>query len=184
MDKLIEIYNRNKEKVVDSGGGDKNTVHSYISHYDELLTPYRKNSTFLEIGIWRGQSIKMWDEYFIDSTVVGVEIFEDRTGGLHNDPNYNVLVADATKLDFLDKIKDYSFDVIIDDGSHYLHEQIISFNLLKHKMNKGGIYIIEDIKDIDYAKHYFEGSLHDNCEIRDLRKEKNRKDDVLVIYRF
>jgi len=184
MKSLIEIYDSNKELTNNTGGGDKGTIHSYLSHYDELLTPYRNNSTFLEIGIWNGQSIRMWDEYFINSIVVGVEILENRTGGLHTNPNFNVMVADATKLEFLDRIKDLSFDVIIDDGSHYLHEQILSFNLLKDKMNKGGIYIIEDIKNIDYSRHYFEGSLHHNCEIRDLRAEKNRKDDVLVIYRF
>jgi hypothetical protein len=188
METLNEIYDKYREDrfsfQTDTGGGDKDTVHSYIPHYERLLEPYRKNSTFLEIGIWKGQSIKMWDEYFVDSKVVGVEVFEERTGGLHEDPNYNVIVADATKLDFLNQIEDLSFDVIIDDGSHYLQEQIISFNLLKGKMNKGGIYIIEDIKNIDRNRRYFEDSLHYNCEIIDLREERNRQDNVLVVYRF
>ena len=138
------------------GGGDKGTIHSYIEHYDTLLTPYRNGSTVLEIGMWKGDSLRMWDEYFNNSVVIGAEIYEERTGGLYLDPNYNVIVHDVTKLSFLEIIKDISLDVVIDDGSHYLHEQIQTFHLLKNKMNEGGIYIIEDIKDIDYSRRYFE----------------------------
>jgi spermidine synthase len=180
----LDKKNKKYSKQGDTGGGDKGTIHSYIEHYEKLLEPYRKSINFLEIGMWEGSSLKMWDEYFIDSNVVGVEILESRTGGLHLDPNYNVIIHDATKLSFLDIIKNETFDVIIDDGSHYLHEQIQTFHLLKNKVNKNGIYIIEDIKDIDYSRRYFEDSLHHNCEILDLRHVKKRKDDVLVIYKF
>lgn len=183
MKTLQEIYDKFKTHG-DKGYGDKGSVHSYIPYYEELLTPYRKNSCFLEIGLQGGNSLRMWNEYFIDSHVVGVEIFEHRTGGLHLDPNYNVIVYDATKLSFLEKIQNLTFDVIIDDGSHYLHEQIQTFHLLKNKMNAGGIYIIEDIKDIDSSRRYFQDGLHTNHEILDLRSVKNRRDDVLVIYRF
>jgi hypothetical protein len=185
MDDLNKIYEK-YAKHGDHGGGDKGTTHSYIPHYQTLLTPYRDRSTVLEIGMWEGDSLRMWNEFFSNSTVIGTEIFESRTGGLHNDPEYNVIIHDATKLSFLEILKEdnLSFDVIIDDGSHYLHEQIQTFHMLKNYMNKGGIYIIEDIKDIDYSRRYFEDSLHNNCEILDLRKEKNRKDDVLVVYKF
>ena len=183
MKKLSEIYQK-YSKAGDTGGGDKGTTHSYIPHYESLLSPYRDNSSVLEIGLWEGDSIRMWSEYFTNSSIMGVDIYESRTGGLHLDPNYNVVIHDATKLSFLDIIKDSKFDVIIDDGSHYLHEQIQTFHLLKNSINKGGLYIIEDIKDIDYSRRYFEDSLHHNCEIIDLREEKNRKDDVLVVYRF
>ena len=50
-------------------------------------------------------------------------------------------------------------------------------------MNPGGIYIIEDVRAIDDDKEHFE-SLHDNCEVIDLRSVKDRSDDVLIVYRF
>ena len=50
-------------------------------------------------------------------------------------------------------------------------------------MNPGGIYIIEDIQCLDLEEIELE-ELHDNVEIIDLRKVKNRYDDVLVVYRF
>jgi hypothetical protein len=52
-----------------------------------------------------------------------------------------------------------------------------------NKINKGGIYIIEDVANLDKVKHLFE-ELHENCEVIDLRKVKGRFDDVLIVYKF
>ena len=41
---------------------------------------------------------------------------------------------------------------------------------------------MENLKTI-YTR-YFQDNLHNNCEIIDLRYIKNKKDDVLVIYKF
>jgi len=50
-------------------------------------------------------------------------------------------------------------------------------------MNPGGIFIIEDVVNIDYTRDMF-SSLHDNIEIIDNRHIKRRSDDVLVVYKF
>ena len=72
-----------------------------------------------------------------------------------------------------------SFDVVIDDGSHNIEDQVKTHYILKDYMAEGSIYIIEDIQDIDAKKHLFwEG------EIIDRRHIKNRYDDILVIYRY
>ena len=42
--------------------------------------------------------------------------------------------------------KEYGpFDIIIDDGSHYVEHQLFSFKLLFKHLNNNGIYIIEDV---------------------------------------
>ena len=180
---LAEIYESYKTSG-DCGHGDKGTVHSYIEHYSKLLEPYRENSTMLEIGLLGGESLEMWNEYFIKSTIVGIEIFEDRIQRLLGDDRYNIIIGDSTKPDITEKLKDWDgFDVIVDDGSHYVGCQTNTFNNLKEKMNPGGIYIIEDVRAIDDDKEHFE-SLHDNCEVIDLRSVKDRSDDVLIVYRF
>jgi 23S rRNA U2552 (ribose-2'-O)-methylase RlmE/FtsJ len=182
MKKLFEIYQKYQTP---DGQGDKGTAHSYIEKYEELLSPYRNNSTVLEIGIAGGYSMNMWGEYFTNSKIYGMDISPEI---LFNDflknTKFTVLLADATSPDCLDTIKDLTFDVVIDDGSHVFEDQIKSFKLLKHKINKNGLYIIEDISNLDKkTKQIFE-SLHDVCEIIDLRHIKNRYDDVLVVYRF
>jgi hypothetical protein len=182
MENLKTIYTR---YMALDGDGDKGTAHSYIDVYDEVLTPYRISGNVLEIGISLGYSIKMWREYFINGMVAGVDVtIRPEANDLLNNDKYKIFHCDATKREFITQLNGLTFDVIIDDGSHYLHEQMQTFNLLKNSVNVGGIYIIEDIKDIDYSRRYFQDSLHDNCEIIDLRYIKNRKDDVLAIYKF
>ena len=46
-------------------------------------------------------------------------------------------------------------DVIIDDASHISYNSIKTFNILKDKLNIGGIYIIEDVWE-EQLKEYSE----------------------------
>jgi hypothetical protein len=100
-----------------------------------------------------------------------------------NDEKFNIFIADATQKQFLNLIEDLTFDIIIDDGSHLIRDQISSFLLLRNKIKSGGLYIIEDVDNIDSNRNIFE-NLHDNVEIIDNRHIKNRFDDVLIIYKF
>jgi len=180
METLKEIYNR-YSVTGDNGIGDKGEIHSYIDEYERLLVPYRHNSNFLEIGINRGHSLKMFAEYFINSNVIGIEIWEGCKAFFEE---YQVpcklIIADGTKAVY--ELNDMMFDVVIDDGSHMLNDQIASFNIYSKKMNKGGIYIIEDIINLDMQLPEFK-KLGD-CEVIDNRKLKNRFDDILIVFRF
>lgn len=178
--KLSEIYENYKN---DDHHGDKGTIHTYIDAYETLLSPYRNNSTVLEIGIYEGLSLRMWNDYFIDSKVVGIDISNNDSIKQLTNYGIDVIIGNAAKPEILNQLSNYNFDVIIDDGSHLLSEQVMTFTMLKQKMKPGGIFIIEDIIDIDTSRTIFE-SLHDNIEIIDNRGIKNRSDDVLVIYRF
>lgn len=183
MKTLVDIFAKiGNHTGVDLGGNDKNSTHSYLETYDKLFAPFQKDCSFLEIGLAMGDSIKLFDEYFENSKITGVDI-----SVVFEVPEYKndvrIIQSDATKSSFLDKIKDEMFDIVIDDGSHMEQDQVDTFNMLKSSMNKGGIYIIEDILALDSNRKRFE-SLHSNCEIIDLRGVKGRFDDVLIIYRF
>jgi len=162
------------------GGGDKGTTHTYIDEYEHLLKEYRNGSTVLEIGIYLGHSCDMWCDYFTDSTIIGVDI--TNCGIDLDNIRYKAIFADATKTDILSYIEDYTFDVIIDDGSHKFEDQINSYNILKHKLSPNGIYIIEDIDNLDLHRIQFE-TIDDSkvVSIIDNRSKKNRYDDVLVV---
>jgi hypothetical protein len=75
------------------------------------------------------------------------------------------------------------FDVLIDDGSHRLADQLSTFQIFKNRIKPGGIYIIEDVVELDRVKNIFLG-LHNNVEIIDNRHIKDRHDDVLIVYKF
>jgi len=181
MKTLQEIY---KNYTTPDGNGDKGTAHSYIDVYEELLSPYREKGNILEIGISLGYSIRMWGEYFQKGKVVGADvILYDQARDLLNNPRYQLIYQDATKVEILQYLEGIEFDVIIDDGSHALGDQVASFNILKSKVKPGGLYIIEDIVDIDSSRELFT-QLHPACVVVDNRFLKNRSDDVLVVYKF
>ena len=181
MRTLQEIY---LDYSFDEGHGDKGTAHTYIEEYDKLLTPYRNNINFLEVGVSHGESIQMWSEFFNDSTIFGIDITSANIKHLLDNKEFNIIIGDATKESILELLpKDIMFDVLIDDGSHLLYHQINTFNIFKSRMKEGGIFIIEDVVNIEGVAPILSG-LHTNCEIIDNRHIKDRHDDVLVIYRF
>jgi hypothetical protein len=180
MKSLNEIYLDYKSP---EGHGDKGTAHTYIDEYEKLLGQYRENSTVLEIGICQGESLKMWEEYFINSNVYGIDITDQYIKDLIVENKYNIIIGDACSENILKYLNDLIFDVIIDDGSHLINDQINSFNILKNKMKPNGIYIIEDVNNLDSTIDTYK-KLHNNVEIIDNRHVKNRVDDVLVIYKF
>ena len=165
----------------DIGCNDKGGIHTYLETYDKLFAPFQKGCTIMEIGLAMGDSIRMWDEYFENSQIFGVDI--SVVFPVVNYKNDVVIIeGDATEEKFLNSLFFPDMDIIIDDGSHMEADQIKTFNLLKGKMKQGGIYIIEDILALDQNRNRFE-SLHDNCEIVDMR-HTGRFDNVLIIYRF
>jgi hypothetical protein len=180
MKTLNEIYLNYKSP---EGHGDKGTAHTYIDEYEKLLDQYRENSTVLEIGICRGESLKMWNEYFINSEVYGIDITDIYIKDLINENKYNIIIGNASSNDILNQLSDLTFNVIIDDGSHLINDQINSFNILKNKMKPNGIYIIEDVNNLDSTIDRYK-ELHNNIDIIDNRRIKNRSDDVLIIYKF
>jgi SAM-dependent methyltransferase len=173
MKSLTEVYQHHcSNSPVD--GGDKGTIHSYIEkYYEGAFAPYRSLAkNILEIGINNGHSLRMWKEYFYNhEEVTGVDIKKIDL------PGFNVIIGDATIPETFSTVN--NLDVIIDDGSHKFKHQIKSFNILFPKLNPGGIYVIEDILDIDSTKEVFLG-LHHTVNIYDFRHLKNRPDDVIV----
>lgn len=183
METLTEIYQRHCVTGPDVGHGDKGGTHSYIEEYETLLEPYRRGKAFMEIGLAMGLSIAMWREYMLGNLVVGVDLSFVFDTGPHLLNGTILIAADCTKPEFLEKLGSYTFDVVIDDASHMANDQQATFQMLAPKMNMGGVYIIEDILNIDAERARFQ-SLHSPCEIRDLRRKKGRFDDVLIVYRF
>lgn len=177
MRTLTEIFAEiGNNTGVDIGCNDKGGIHTYLETYDRLFAPFQSGCTMMEIGLAMGDSLKLWDEYFENSQIIGIDI-----SVVFEIPEYKnkvvIIEDDATKPTFFKNI-----DIIIDDGSHMEADQFKTFNLLKSKMNPGGVYIIEDILALDQNRHKFE-ALHDNCEIIDMR-HTGRFDNVLIIYRF
>ena len=150
MKKLIDILKDKKYQT------DKWTDHYYVQDlYEPLFEQFQnKKVNVLEIGVWNGESMKLWHDYFVNAkNIVGIDIFvrssfKEVSGWLKD---YDVKLhkfnshVDTDKFnEFADTYKE-GFDIIIDDGSHWYENQINTYKKFKNLMKPGGVYIIEDI---------------------------------------
>lgn len=146
-------------------GTDKNN-HGFIDEYASLFEKFREeNFNFLEIGVFMGASIKMWNDYFTNAKIYGLDCFDGRQGngttfdGFLNfynewleskDSKINLVRCDQSKEEELESFKKHckenniKFKVIIDDGSHLMRDQQITFAHFFELVEDGGYYIIED----------------------------------------
>jgi hypothetical protein len=121
--------------------------HNYTEIYAQYFSSLRDQPIkFLEIGIWKGYSVKLWEEYFknaelhfIDITFQNVEYFSERS-------KYHLANQESPK-DLQNFIQETGgeFDIIVDDGGHTMGQQIVSFCTLFPHVKSGGMYIIEDL---------------------------------------
>ena len=139
MNELLNFFNENDKK-------DLNKWLHYFDIYEENFYKYKnKKITILEIGIFKGGSLRMWKNYFSpDSLIVGIDI--NPACKKFEKDNIKTYIGDQTDVNFLNSvIKDIGKpDIIIDDGGHTSNQQIISFNYLFNHLNDQGIYLIED----------------------------------------
>lgn len=157
------------------GGGDKGTAHSYIDIYETEMQK-TKEISLLEIGVYQGHSIAMWQSYFENSQILGIDVTNDN---LQFD--VPMIIADATKP--IPKLSNCEFDYIIDDGSHKVSDQIQSFELLFKHLKSGGKYFIEDItgdKELVEISQKLR-QLGITFRIYDCRANKGRWDDILLV---
>lgn len=168
---------------------DKGTVHSYIDVYEELLKPYRNTAkNVLEIGVFKGNSLRMWDLYF-SGFVFGVDCNETPHGGMADlremiaSDEFNIKIFDAENPELVkNHFTTRKFDVIIEDANHSLEQQLKLYNIYKEYLAPDGIYIIEDVEDIDKSRAVFENiDNNKTVTILDRRHILNRFDDVLII---
>lgn len=156
---------------------DKGSDHSYLPWYEEEFSIYRYPGVrLLEIGILKGESLKLWREYFgPESIIVGVDNQLSKPV-----EGTEIVYADATQRFLWRKyFENRKFDIIIDDGSHYLNHQLATFSIYCDSLAYGGIYIIEDVQT-DEGIDTLRGQ---GFEIVDLRGVKGRWDDVLAVWR-
>lgn len=131
-------------------GTDKSSAyHGYLDIYERYLKNVDRSScgNLLEIGIFKGQSIKMWKEYFPNFKICAIDI--DPKTMMENVHGVETFLGSQSDKSFLKKVSAASggFDVIIDDGSHVQEHQQVSFGFLFGFLNRGGLYIIEDLME-------------------------------------
>jgi hypothetical protein len=144
-------------------GPDSNLVlyksRGFVRNYESLLAsrPDFRARRMLELGIWRGGSIALWNEVFRPDSLAAIDILPEAEPpaltsymakanrgkiSLHwNASQDDVLVLDNVLAEDFGGLPP---DIVIDDASHQYWPTRRSFEWLFPRMKPGALYVIED----------------------------------------
>jgi len=185
---------------------DKGTYHSYIEKYDELFGIFKdKKINFLEIGCLTCGSIKMFNEFFTQGHIYGMDNWAQNTDHmghlLHNKginlteiiddvkenyPRVKLITCDSTNKDAVEKkLSGIKFEIIIDDGDHRLESQFETFKNFIPYLEQGGVYVIEDVGYLQdllqmINNYIIENNISLNVQGYGWYKD-NRADDAIIV---
>lgn len=129
----------------------------YHQHFNKFIGTQVK---MLEIGVYKGGSLQMWRDYFgIKASIIGIDI--DENCKQYEDNQIHICIGSQNDTLFLQKVsEDYGpFDIVLDDGSHFMEHQIATFETLFPLLKPGGIYLCEDTHTSYWS--FFHGALQD-----------------------
>ena len=179
------------EELVDNSRTDKNTDHSYLPLYQDLLVKKKDSAlNVLEVGVLMGGSIKLWSDFFTNATVYGLDI--RHMGEMWDEIKNNDKIVLYTSTDaynedfftinFLDR--GIKCDFMLDDGPHTLESMIHFIKLYSQIMTDDGILIIEDVQEFEWLntlKDCVPEELKPYVKFFDLRDVKGRYDDIVFV---
>ena len=164
------------EKLGIKYGTDKIGKHHYLPVYYEMFKDRRNEvKKVLEIGVGEGAGLRMFQDFFPNAQIYGLDnelkrcIVEDRITVIYGKQEEAEDLAGAIYIFGSD------IDLVVDDGSHKPKDQVSTALTLVPLLDKGTIYIIEDVADPSIQ---FKFPINWNCEMVEVGK---RYDDRLII---
>jgi len=157
--------------------------HSYGESYQQVFNDFNNEDklNILEIGLHAGSSLVAWKEYFENSKIYGIDII-DIISQEHKKEEFTYIFKDIKDNEVLEILKDVNFDIIIDDGSHDLNDQIFVIENYIQKLNINGYLLIEDLQRPEWFE-ILESKVDKNiCEVfrYDTRHKYGRYDDLII----
>jgi predicted O-methyltransferase YrrM len=108
----------------------------------------------LELGIWKGGSVVLFNELFVPAKLVALDFNSHVTKYLLDYVSRRTNIALSLGVDQADKktlhelhIREFSgqkLDLVLDDASHFYEQSRASFEVLFPLLAVGGIYVVED----------------------------------------
>jgi hypothetical protein len=159
------------DELLNAHASDKHSQNGYGSLYHALFRHLRyEPMNVLEIGIGTvtpgahvsmyghdlpgyrpGASLRAWSEYFPSSQIYGLDVQTDTLNARDRTARIIVDLCDSTNA--VDVAKTMTcfpdFDIVIDDGSHLVPNQLATLKNFYPYVRPGGFYIIEDVNRVD-----------------------------------
>lgn len=140
MNDLEQYFRQNEGRLIHKWA-------HYFDVYDRHFSRFRnKEITILEIGVSHGGSLQMWKNYFGEhAKIYGIDI-NPQCKELEEE-NIKIFIGSQSDRKFLNEVKMSipPIDILIDDGGHTMHQQIVSYEELFDHVKDNGVYLCEDI---------------------------------------
>lgn len=150
--KILEIHDTNKLGLSDTPyGTDKLLYKSYFELlYPRLLSSLPGINAIVEIGVRGGASMYIWSLLYPRASLIGLDLVKmgDDSGpnpAYMSGQNTIFINGNAYTGEIANKVPD-EIDLLIDDGSHYLKDQIKVLELYLDKLSEHGVLVIEDVQ--------------------------------------
>ena len=146
LDRIGFINGTDKASIIQSADSCW-MAHDYLRHYDFLFHSFRADKfSLIEFGCLRGDSLRMWEQYFPEAEIYGVDI--DKSTKKNEKGRVHIVIGDATSQETYETLKAETGGafIILDDASHAWGDQRRSFELFWDLVNPGGFYVIEDLE--------------------------------------
>jgi hypothetical protein len=142
------VFSNDLEKYFYNNNGRLiNKWKHYFEIYDRHFSKYRgKEVIFLEIGVFQGGSLEMWQNYFgPKAKIYGVDI-DPRCKAFERE-NIEIFIGSQSDVNFLNelKVKIPKVDILLDDGGHTMNQMRVSFDNLYDHIKSDGLYMCEDL---------------------------------------
>src|SRR5208337_1726291 len=154
----------------------------YFPIYERYFHQYiGKPVVFIEIGVDKGGSLQMWKKYFGPlARIVGIDVIPSCKE--FEEEQIYVRIGNQSDPVFLQNIINEfdTPDIVLDDGSHVMADIISSFNFLYPRIDKRGIYMVEDLHTAYWDEYQGglnrEGTFIERCKalIDELNAEHTR----------
>jgi len=158
----------------------------YFDIYHRYLSKFVNTDVHVvEIGIYSGGSLPMWQHYFgPNSHVTGVDI-EEACRAYENDRT-QIFIGDQADRQFWKRLRDTArpIDVVIDDGGHTSEQQRITLEETLPYIRPGGVYLCEDIHGVDCRFSAFVHTLVDNLNALSRQKRRSHFQDAVLAVHF
>ena len=117
-------------------------VLGYLPSYRRIAGILGSSARVCEVGVFRGHSLRLWQELFPQGLIAGVDIDPD---ALWPDGTVRIVARqDHPALPEILGAYAPAWDLIVDDASHQGLVSLATFEVLWPLVSPGGFYVIED----------------------------------------
>jgi hypothetical protein len=146
----VSIASENRLRSYFDKNIEGNGIFKFLHYFDIYERHFNKfvgkEVHIVEVGVYSGGSLKMWENYFGDKCkVYGIDIMDECKN--YESENIKIFIGDQESRSFWKDFKEHvpRVDILIDDGGHLVEQQIVTLEEILPAISPGGVYLCEDV---------------------------------------